>query len=127
MKTLWPRERQLTRPVCCNVFAQRCGQRAFTLIEVLLAIAILALIVGAIYSSWMAIVKATRTGQRAAVEAQRSRMAMRTIEDALSAARMFAASQEYYSFVAENGSDATLSFVARLAKSFPRSGKFGDL
>jgi hypothetical protein len=30
---------------------------------------------------------------------------------------------EYYSFV---GEEKSLSFVARLAKSFPRSGKFGD-
>jgi len=32
-----------------------------------------------------------------------------------------------YDFIAENGDEATLSFVARLAKSFPRAGKFGDL
>jgi hypothetical protein len=28
--------------------------------------------------------------------------------------------------VADNGTESSLSFVARLAKSFPRSGKFGD-
>jgi len=35
--------------------------------------------------------------------------------------------QRYYGFIAENGNEATLSFVCRLAKSFPRGGKFGDL
>ena len=28
--------------------------------------------------------------------------------------------------MAENGSDATLSFVARLPQTFPRGGRFGD-
>jgi hypothetical protein len=39
----------------------------------------------------------------------------------------YVANQQYYGFVAQNGREASLSFVARLSKSFPRSGKFGDL
>ncbi len=31
-----------------------------------------------------------------------------------------------YAFVAQNGDEAALSFVARLSEQFPRSGKFGD-
>jgi general secretion pathway protein J len=103
-------------------------QRAhgFTLIEIMVAMAIFALVVAAIYSSWTAIVKAAETGKKAAAAVQRSRIAIRTIEDALLSARSFEAGQEYYSFVAENGSQATLSFVSRLSQSFPRSGRFGD-
>jgi len=48
---------------------------------------------------------------------------LNTIEDSLGSAQMYVRNQAYYSFVAEEGS---LSFVARLAKSFPRSGRFGD-
>ena len=42
-------------------------------------------------------------------------------------AQSFAANLPDYYFLAENGSEATLSFVARLSEFFPRSGKFGDL
>ena len=98
--------------------------RGFTLIEIMFALFLFGLIVAAIYSSWMAIVKGAKTGLAAAAIVQRSRMAVRTLENALTCTRSFAADLEYYSFLAENGSDASLSFVARLPDSFPRSGKF---
>lgn len=100
---------------------------AFTLVEVMIAITILSLIIAAIYSTWTAILRASKTGKDVAAAVQRARIAVRVLEDSLSSARSFVANQAYYGFVAENGSDATLSFVARLAPSFPRSGKFGDL
>ncbi len=99
---------------------------AFTLIEIMVALAILGLIVAAVYSSWMAIVRGTNTARKATAAVQRARVAVRTLEEALTCARSFAADIQYYSFVAENGDEATLSFVARLSKSFPRSGRFGD-
>ena len=101
-------------------------QDAFTLLEIIVAIAIFGLIVAAIFSSWMAIVRGAETGQRAAAAVQRSRIAVSTLEDALMSARSFAVDIEYYGFVAQNGNDAMLSFVAKLPPSFPRSGRFGD-
>jgi type II secretion system protein J len=101
--------------------------RAFTLVEVLIAIGILSLVVAAIYSTWTAILKASRVGLQAAAAVQRSRIAVRVLEDSIASAQLFVANQQYYSFQVQNGNEATLSFVARLAKSFPRSGKFGDL
>ena len=98
----------------------------FTMIEILVALAIFALVVTAIYSGWMAILRASQSGLAAAAQAQRERIAIRTIEEALTASRSFAADLQHYGFMAENGSEPTLSFVARLQKSFPRSGKFGD-
>lgn len=98
----------------------------FTLIEILVAFAIFGLVVTAMYSGWMAILRASKTGLEAAAQAQRERVAIRTIEEALTASRSFAADLQHYGFVGENGSEAVLSFVARLQKSFPRSGKFGD-
>jgi len=104
---------------------QRMG--GFTLIEIIMAMGIFGLVLVAIYASWTAILKASKTGLEAAAQAQRERVAIRTIEEALTSSRSFAADLQHYGFVAENGSEATLSFVARLPKSFPRSGKFGDL
>jgi prepilin-type N-terminal cleavage/methylation domain-containing protein len=100
---------------------------AFTLIEIMIAIGIFSMVLAAIYSSWTAILRASKTGLDVAASVQRSRMAIRMLEDSLGSAQSFAATLPYYYFLAENGNEATLSFVARLAKSFPRSGKFGDL
>jgi len=58
---------------------------------------------------------------------QRARIAGRTIEETLGSVQSFALNQNYYAFVAENGSEAALSFVSRLSPSFPRSGKFAGL
>jgi type II secretion system protein J len=102
-------------------------QSAFTMVEILIAIGILGLVIAAIYSSWTAILRASKVGMDAAATAQRARIAVRTLEDSLASAESFQLGQRYYGFLAENGTDASLSFVARLAKSFPRGGKFGDL
>ncbi len=100
--------------------------KAFTLLEILIAISILALIVTAIYSSWTAILRATKVAQDATASVQRARIVIRVLEDSLGSAHAFAQNMAYYRFLAENGSESSLSFVAHLAKSFPRSGKFGD-
>ena len=101
-------------------------RHGFTLLEMLIAISILTLIVAAIYSSWTAILRASKSAQDATASVQRARIVIRVLEDSLGSTHAFAQNIAYYSFVAENGGEASLSFVARLAKSFPRSGKFGD-
>jgi len=98
----------------------------FTLIEIMMAMAIFALVLTAIYAIWTLILKSSKLGMAAAAQVQRERISVRVIEDALISTRSFAADLQHYAFVAENGDEATLSFVARLPKSFPRSGKFGD-
>lgn len=99
----------------------------FTLVEILIAIGILGLVLVSIFSTWTSILRATRVGQEAAATVQRARMTAHVLEDSLSSAQFFTANQQYYSFLAENGDEPSLSFVARLSSSFPRSGKFGDL
>jgi prepilin-type N-terminal cleavage/methylation domain-containing protein len=102
-------------------------QRAFTLVEIIIAIAIFAAVMIAIYSSWSAILRGKRIGQDAAAEAQRSRVAVRVLENSLMSLQMFMANIKYDYFSADTSGDfATLSFVAHLAKSFPRNGDFGD-
>jgi prepilin-type N-terminal cleavage/methylation domain-containing protein len=98
--------------------------RGYTLIEVMLAMAIFSLVMLAIYSTWFGIMKASRVGQDAAIAAQRERTAMHVIEEALSGAQLFVANPNYYSFAPKTEGKTTLSFVASLPADFPRSGKF---
>ena len=95
------------------------------MVEVLLAIGIFGLVVIAIYSSWSSILRGTRIGLTAAAEVQRTRVAIRSLEESLGAAVMYADNPLYYGFYADTTGDyAYLSFVARLPESFPGSGLF---
>lgn len=97
----------------------------FTLIEIMIAITIFGLVVAAMYSSWIAVLRATRVGLEATAEAQRSRVAMRLVEEALASARLFEANPAYYSFLSgEDGGFSAISFSARLPPSYPRSGRY---
>jgi type II secretory pathway pseudopilin PulG len=106
---------------------------AFTIIEVMLAIGIFMMIIMAIYSVWTGILKASKACRSAADSAQRARVAMRAVEDALTTAQMFTANMPpqsqvpYYSFIADmNGDFGSLSFVAHLPATFPGVGRYGD-
>ena len=101
---------------------------AFTLVEILIAMAIFSMVVLAIYSTWTAILRASKTGLQAAAAVQRERIAMRALEEALMSARLFVANVQHYGFIADTRDEfAALSFVARLPDSFPRSGRYGGL
>ena len=98
---------------------------AFTLIEILLSMAVLTIVVASIYSTWLTIMRATESGEKATAQAQRSRMAVQTVEAAIAGTTMFAENITYYSFdVDTTGDYALLSFAARLPDSFPGSGMF---
>ena len=101
--------------------------RAFTLIEIMIAVTILGMILLGIYSSWTAILRSTKVGLDAAAEAQRTRMSLRAIDEALGSAQLFTGNLPYYWFMADTSGDfADMSFVARLPASFPGSGLFGE-
>jgi prepilin-type N-terminal cleavage/methylation domain-containing protein len=102
------------------------ARRAFTLIEVMIAITIFTLVLAAIYSSWDLIWRASRVSREAAAQVQRQRVAIHTIEDSLTCVQSFQASMQYYSFVV-NEDPPELDFTSRLPDDFPRNGKFGDL
>jgi len=58
---------------------------------------------------------------------QRTRIAARTLEDALVSTVMFTSNPGLYAFLADTSGDfAAMSFVSRLPPSFPGSGYFGD-
>jgi len=125
MKTTPPNRWRYASPVGSQ--PPRHFLRGFTLVEIMIAIGIFSLVLAAIYSSWTSILRASKAGLDVAASVQRSRIAIRMLENSLGSAQSYAANLPYYYFLAENGNDAALSFVARLDKSFPRSGKFGDL
>jgi prepilin-type N-terminal cleavage/methylation domain-containing protein len=101
-------------------------QRAFTLIEVMIAITLFSVVLFAIYSSWMAILRGSKAGLNAAAEAQRTRVALRALDESLSSAQLFMGNLRHYVFLADTSGDfAAISFVARLPFSFPGSGLFG--
>lgn len=102
----------------------RANCRAFTLVEIMVAIAVFSMVLGAIYSSWILLIRSTQLAKDVAAQAQRQRIALRTIEDALMSVQSFQASQKYYSFVVENGDTPFLSFASRVPEVFPRNGKF---
>ncbi len=105
----------------------------FTIIEVILAIGIFSMILLSIYSVWTGILRASKAARSAADNAQRARISMRALSDALTTAQMFTANMPpqnpnaYYSFIADMSGDyGSLSFVAHLPANFPGVGRFGD-
>jgi prepilin-type N-terminal cleavage/methylation domain-containing protein len=111
-------------------FPCRSRRRGFTLIEIMVASAILVLIVASIYSIWSSILRGSRAGAKAAESVQRARTAVHAVEDALSTAQMFILNGRYYSFLADTTTDPdfmTLSLVSRLPASYPGGAIFGDL
>ena len=99
---------------------------AFTLIEVMLAIAIFSVVMGAMFATWRAIIGAAKASQFAAADAQRVRVALSSLEQSLTYTEMYVANvNRYYFFEMKNGGDAYLSFVSHLPENFPRNGRFG--
>ena len=96
----------------------------FTLVEIMIAIAVFSLVLAGIYSTWGAIMRSSQVAQDVAAQAQRQRITLRTIEDSLMAVQSFQASPQYYSFVLEGDQSSLLSFTARVPEIFPRNGKF---
>jgi len=99
-------------------------RRGFTLVEILLALGIFAMLIVALYSSWMLIVRATIVGKGTAARLQRERVAMHAIEDSLTCIQSHQASIYYYLFDIQNGDQPLLSFTAYLPDNFPRTGEF---
>ena len=107
-------------------FAIRNSQfsRAFTLVEIMVAMMVFSMVIAAIYATWAVVMRASQVGQDAAAQAQRQRVVLRAIGDALMGVESFQASQKYYWFKLANGDAPFLSFVARLPETYARNGKF---
>jgi len=97
---------------------------AFTLLEVMIAMAILTVVVGAIYGTWRAIMGATRVSRVVATEVQQERMALRWLSQSMTYVMWYQANNDLYYIITPNDQDNVLSFVTRLPENFPRSGRF---
>jgi prepilin-type N-terminal cleavage/methylation domain-containing protein len=103
------------------------GQLAFTLIEVMVAMAIFCMVMLAIYTSWSSILRGSKVGLQAAADAQRTRVAVRALRDALTCGQLYVENLRYYWFMADTSGDfPALTLVSRLPASFPGSGLFGN-
>jgi prepilin-type N-terminal cleavage/methylation domain-containing protein len=103
------------------------SEHAFTLIEVMVAMAIFGMVMLAIYTSWAAILRGSQVGLQAAAEAQRTRVAVRALRDALTTGQLYTENLRYYWFMADtSGEFPALTLVSRLPASFPGSGLFGN-
>jgi len=101
-------------------------QRAFTLIEVLISMALFGMVMASVYACWSSVIKGTRVGLQAATDAQRGRIALHTVEQALVTAQFFNDNYQYYAFNAEPGDPfCAVQMTSRLPDSFLGSGYFG--
>lgn len=98
--------------------------RAFTLVEVMVAVMVFSMVIAAIYATWALVMRSTQVGEDTAAQAQRQRVVLRAIGDALMGIESFQASQQYYWFKLANGDQPYLSFVAHLPDTYPRNNKF---
>ncbi len=107
-----------------KLFDPQRRSAAFTMVEVLMAVGIFAMVLTAIYTTWSSVSKATHSGLKAAADAQRERMTRKCIEDAITTYQGFTSSN-YLIDVGMDGDFSYLSLVSRLPESFPGSGIFG--
>jgi len=102
----------------------RLRTRGFTILEMMISILMFALVLAAIYTIWIAILKGTQVSQAAAASVQRSRIAMHALEDALVTAQVFVANRDrWYSFL---GDQQGMEMTSRLPATFPGVGAYGD-
>jgi prepilin-type N-terminal cleavage/methylation domain-containing protein len=93
--------------------------RGFTILELMISIGIFAMVLTAIYMTWIAILRGSQAGLKAAAEVQRSRIAVRTLEDAFSGTEFFMANMRYYLFFADTSGDfASVSLATRVPDGF---------
>ena len=103
-------------------------QSAFTLVETIVSIAILSIVLAMVYGVFFSVARSTVAGTEASVEVQRQRMALKTIEDALSGLVYYEQSKEQYSFLADTTifDYPSISFVSRVPPGFLGNKEFGS-
>ena len=108
-----------------RIWQAQPAMRAFTLVEVMISIALFGMILTAIYSSWSSILRGSRVGQEAAEQIQEIRVTLSCLNQSLTGAQIFNANEIFYSFEGySEGDSSSLSFVSNLSESFLGSGFF---
>ena len=96
-------------------------QRAFTLVEIIMAVAIVGLIGAIIFSTFNSTVDVTDSGAEAAEQVQRERIAVKTIEDAFNSMVYYEQNRDKYTFdvYSEEASEfSDISFPTRVPPDF---------
>lgn len=101
---------------------------AFTLVEMMIAIALFTAVMASIYSCWNTIVKGTKIGLTAAASAQRGRIALHAVEQAMVTAQLFNENNRYYAFAVDTSNErfSAVQLTSHLPQSFLGSGYFGS-
>lgn len=100
---------------------------AFTLLEVLISISVFTLIMISVMGCWRCIINGKLAGEAAAAAAQRARIGIKTVEEALTCSELSTMNIEYFAFLSDTSEKfASLSLAARLPSDFLGSGYFGD-
>ncbi len=99
-------------------------RRAFTILEVLVALFIFSLVLTSLYATWKLVLQNNATGLRIAANAQRVRLAIQTVEEAIGSAVMFNNNTNYAFISDTSGTFAAVSLVGHLSDSFPGGGRF---
>ena len=99
------------------------GQSGFTLMEVLLAVAILSIVLAGVYNTWNASLNAWRRGTDASEVFQRQRIVMEALGELAQSALFFAASPTLYSVIGTKnpGLGDSVSFVTASDAFLPPS------
>lgn len=93
----------------------------------MVSIAIFMVVMGSVIACWRCIINGKMIAENAAAAAQRARVGIKTVEDALTYAELSGANIQYYAFLNDTSSKfASLSLAARPPGDFPGSGLFGD-
>ena len=86
---------------------------------------VFAIVLASLFGTWRIIARSTERALELTSEAQRTRVALQSLESGLGSAQLFQANAPLYAFLADtSGGFAALSFVATLPDSFPGSGFF---
>jgi Tfp pilus assembly protein PilE len=107
--------------------SSRSGARAFTILELMISMAVFGFIMLSVLSCWKVIVRGTMIAKDAAAAAQRARIGIKSVEEALECGEISQQNIQFYAFLNDTSEKfATLSLAARLPAAFPGSSLFGD-
>ncbi len=101
---------------------------AFTLVEMVVAMAIFSLILAFVYKTFFSFAQTTKASAEATTKVQRDRIALKTIEDAFSGLVYYEQNQSIYGFVVntEDYDYPSISFVSRVPPDFLGNKEFGS-
>ena len=104
---------------------QKTRKNAFTLVEAIVAVAILGMVAFMVFRSLLSVLDATKMGAEAADHVQRERVAIKTVEDGLRGMVYYEQNQGMYALTVNPDPDIpSVSFVSRVPPNYIGSRQF---